>query len=88
MAGKEAELANLARQTDGQSILKIRNGDQCRKTKLMAIKQRQHHPSRHFGMEWTGKPFAETQALIHNGSRWKRLVHSLSGRRPDDSTAS
>ena len=38
--------------------------------------------------EWTGKPFAETQALAPNLSRWRRLLHSLSGRRPDDSTAS
>ena len=38
--------------------------------------------------EWTGKPFAETQALAPNRSRWRRLLHSLSGRRPDDSTAS
>ena len=38
--------------------------------------------------EWTGKPLTETQALAHNRSRWRRLGHSLSGRRPDDSTAS
>ena len=38
--------------------------------------------------EWTGKPLAETQALAHDGNRWRRLGHSLSGRRPADSTAS
>ena len=32
--------------------------------------------------EWTGKQFAETQALAH------RLVHSSAVRRPDDSTRS
>ena len=26
--------------------------------------------------EWTGKPLAETQALAHDGNRWRRLVHS------------
>ena len=38
--------------------------------------------------EWTGKPFAETQALAHTSDRWNRLVPSPSVRRPDDSTRS
>ena len=29
--------------------------------------------------ERTGKPLAETQALAHNHSRWRRLVHTLLG---------
>ena len=36
---------------------------------------------------WTPlKPFAETQALAHNRSRWRRLGNSLPGRHPDNST--
>ena len=28
--------------------------------------------------EWTGKLFAETQALAHNRDRWNRLAHQYS----------
>ncbi|KAL8597812.1 hypothetical protein ACOMHN_004927 [Nucella lapillus] len=38
--------------------------------------------------EWTGKHFAETQALAHDYDIWNRLVHSLSRRHPNDSSRS
>ena len=38
--------------------------------------------------EWTGKPFAETQALAHHGNWWRRLAHSLSRWCPNNPTGS
>ena len=34
--------------------------------------------------EWTGKSFAETQALAHNRQDWSKLVRKSSLRRPHD----
>ena len=81
MGGRERE---ADRGNDGQTVQ--RNGQGTVEGKRKRGRERKRWTDS--AEEWTGKPLAETQALAHDGNRWRRLMYSLSRRRPDDTSAS